>query len=351
MKRSRALVAVTAALTAAVLSTPTAATASPVVSDPIATGLAGPLQIAVSGHRVYVGQDFAGVLTKIRADGSTKDLTAQPGEVAGVAVRGFDVAFTFNNMNPDDPVSSLMLRRANGTIRTIADLQSFEATRNPDHRNVYGFLGLSKECADQVPAEIPGGHPYHGLVDSHAYSLANAPDGGWYVGEAGGNAILKVERNGRVKVVAVLPPQKVKVTADIAAGVGLPDCVIGKSYAFEPVPTDVEVGWNGSLVVSLLPGGPEDASLGARGSVVRVWPGGGMRTVAKGFLGATNVALGTHGRIYVAEMFGNRISVIDDGHVHAVADVPTPASIEFANGMLYASVDVFAAGSIVTIKP
>lgn len=351
MKRSRALVAVTAALVAAALSTPATATASPVVSDPIASGLVGPLQIAVSGRNVFVGQAFAGILTKILPDGTRRDLTSQPGSVEGVAVRGHNVAFTSSGGTETNPVSSLMLRRADGKVLTVANLYRFEKRRNPDHGNRYGFLGLSKACADKVPAEVGGGYPYQGGIDSHAYSLATAPGGGWYVGEAGGNAILRVGRNGHIGVVAVLPPQKLKVTADIAAGVGLPDCTIGKSYAFEPVPTDVEVARNGSLVVSLLPGGPEDASLGARGSVVRVWPGGGMRTIAKGFLGATNVALGRHGTIYVAEMFGNTVTAIHDGHRSTVADVPTPASIEFANGKLYASIDVFGAGSIVTITP
>ena len=57
-----------------------------------------------------------------------------------------------------------------------------------------------------------------------------------------------------------------------------PACVVGEEYAFEPVPTDVEFGPDGWLYVSSLPGGPEDASLGARGAVFRVNPWTGHTT-------------------------------------------------------------------------
>ncbi len=57
-----------------------------------------------------------------------------------------------------------------------------------------------------------------------------------------------------------------KVTKESAAALELPDCVVGVTYAFEPVPTDVEVGKDGYLYVTTLPGGPESPALGARGS-------------------------------------------------------------------------------------
>ena len=179
--------------------------------------------------------------------------------------------------------------------------------------------------------------------------MANAPGGGWYVADAAGNAILKVSKKGKVSTYFVLRPQKAVVTAEAAALFGLPDCAIGATYAFEPVPTDVEVKRQGYLIVSMLPGGPEDASLGARGGVIRIGGDGEYSNLASGFLGATNVAIGKGGRIYVAELFANRVSVLRDGVVKTVADVPSPAGVEYANGMLYVSTDVFANGSIVTI--
>ena len=61
-----------------------------------------------------------------------------------------------------------------------------------------------------------------------------------------------------VSTVAALKPVKVKVTASRGRGHGLPSCTVGKKFAFEAVPTDVEVGPDGQLYVTSLPGGPED---------------------------------------------------------------------------------------------
>src|SRR5207245_2041015 len=153
--------------------------------------------------------------------------------------------------------------------------------------------------------------PYHGVVDSHPYSVANAPGGGWYVAEAAGNDVLKVSPKGHIHVVYLARPQNHVVTAREAKRLSAPKCVAGHKYSFEPVPTDVEVTRAGRLIVSQLPGGPEGPALGARGSVLRVNPAThhGYK-VAGGFAGATNVAIGPKGEIYVAELFANQISVI-----------------------------------------
>ena len=75
MNRSRAICVVAGA---AALALTVPASASGGVSDPIATGLAGPLQFDV-GHvgQIYVGQSFAGVLTKVRPNGTTVDLAGR----------------------------------------------------------------------------------------------------------------------------------------------------------------------------------------------------------------------------------------------------------------------------------
>ena len=85
--------------------------------------------------------------------------------------------------------------------------------------------------------------------------------------------MLKVGYGGTVSTAAVLPAgDPIVVSAELAAGVGFPACVAGFSCRFEPVPADVEEGGDGWLYVTSLPGGPEDASLGARGAVYRFNP-------------------------------------------------------------------------------
>ncbi|GMA89158.1 hypothetical protein GCM10025868_44080 [Angustibacter aerolatus] len=179
-----------------------------------------------------------------------------------------------------------------------ADLGAFEAAKNPDAGVQYG-IDDPTDCQKAAFEPLGGASPTGG-VDSHAYAVA-ADGSGWIVADAGGNDLLRVSSTGKVSLLTVLPRQPSTITASAAAALGLPDCVIGAVYNFEPVPTDVE--WRGGrLIVSLLPGGPEDPSLGARGSVYSVHPHSGKATwLAGGFLGATNVAVGHRGEIYVAE--------------------------------------------------
>lgn len=360
MNRTRLAGALTAGLTAAataaaMLAAP--ATAAPTVSDPITTGLVGPLQLEVDGNRIFVAQSFAGLLTRVRPDGTKRVLHAEPGgEVAGMAVRGQRIAFVTTVFDEQNPESWVKVLRPDGTVRKVANLQEFEAEENPDADFAYGFRNLDPECAAQLPEDAPFPEPYSGIVESHPYAMTNAPGGGWYVADAAGNTILKVMRNGDVEVVHVVRPQRTVITEQMATDNGLPACAVGEVVAFEGVPTDVELDRRGNLVVSLLPGGPEDPSLGARGSVIRVDPRSGRATqLAGGFLGATNVAVGPSGRIFVAELFAGKISSINrQGVVKPVVEVPPPAGLEWANGRLYATIDVFnepAGGSLVTITP
>jgi hypothetical protein len=64
------------------------------------------------------------------------------------------------------------------------------------------------------------------------------------------------------------------------------------------------------------------------------------------------VALGRSGRIFVAELFADRISVLRDGRIRTVVQEPglMPAGVEFVRGTLYASTGVFGDGEIVTIS-
>jgi len=320
---------------------------------PIAQGLAGPLQIDVGpSGTVYVAESFSGALRLIDRGGvvSPPLATNPTGEIGGVAARGNTIAYSTNDRvgpPPGEAVVSDLVVLKKGVVTLRVDLLAYEQTENPDLVNTYGFASISPECAAQLP-EFIGPANYQGIIDSHPYALANADDG-WYVAEAGGNAILHLSSAGEVTTVAVLPPQATVVTAEAAAGLGLPACTVGLTYSFEPVPTDVEVSGDGTLYVTTLPGGPEDPSLGARGAVHHVDPTTGtVELVAGGFLGAVNVAVGG-GQVYVSELFANRVSVVTPDGPKVVAALSQPAGLEWARGRLYVSYDVFGNGSVGTI--
>ena len=323
----------------------------------IASGLTGPLQIAVgSDGTVYADNDFGGTLTAFR-HGSAHVIATEPSELAGVAAKGRGTVVYTTTAGDENGTTAAALKGLlpNGTVRTIADIYGWEHAHNPDSINTYGFQGLSADCLALLPPD-QGLTPYTGLVDSHAYSVAIVP-GGWVVGDAAGNDLVKVAANGHRSTLAVLPPVPTVVTADLAAEAGLPDCVVGATYNSEPVPTDVELGPDGMLYVSGLSGGI------APGQVYRVNPStGAVTTIGTGFAGATNLAVAPDGSIYVAELFGGEISKLVNGGPQQVAQVDFPASVEWANGKLYASIDVFSGGGgeeptpsndakIVTITP
>ena len=89
MKRSSVILAVVASATT--LAMPAASAA------PLAEGLVTPLQIDVSGDSVYVSQAFAGLVTRIDADGSRHDLVQEEGAIGGVAAADDgSVAYTFS---------------------------------------------------------------------------------------------------------------------------------------------------------------------------------------------------------------------------------------------------------------
>lgn len=343
-------IALTATLGA--MAAPAGADAS--VQD-VASGLAGPLQFAVASNgTIYVGQDFSGTLTEITKSGNRRDLdqVQGPGEIAGVDAKSAgDVIYSKGTFDEQGNATSFTLnRRVNGTPSVVADALAFEQTRNPDQKNTYGFVNLDAQCASQLPPEI-GPPTYNGIVDSHPYSAVLDGNGGRYVGEAAGNEILHVSATGQKSVVSLLPPQPARITAAAAAANGLPECTVGKVYRFEPVPTDVEWGTDGNLYVTTLPGGPEDPSLGARGSVYQVNVTTGFaKRIVTGLAGATNLAIKPDGTIYVTELFANRVSKIVNGAIVPVISLEQPAAIEYANGSLWVGYRAFGNGTIARLN-
>ncbi|MCU1404690.1 MAG: hypothetical protein JWQ43_993, partial [Glaciihabitans sp.] len=240
-----------------------------------------------------------------------------------------------------------------GTPSQLADLWAYEAAHNPDQGETYGWVDLPADCAAQIDPTVFGPPTYTGTIDSHPYASL-ALNNGVFVADAGANAILKVGYDGTVSTVAVLPAQPpVTVTAEAATANGFPACVAGFDYRFESVPTDVEIGPKGQLYVSTLPGGPEDPSLGGRGSVYTVNPKTGESALlATGFVGATGLGVSTTtGTVVVSELFGGpdgtgQISVIEPGETQAkpLISLPSPSAIELRESRLWVTTDSFVLG-------
>ena len=314
----------------------------------LASGLLSPLSAAVGDDgTAYVSSNFAGQILKARPGKSPKVVYTDPNgyEVGGLSVHDGVVTFVVTRSNREtfeNTGSWLKRLYPSGKVKTVADLHAYEKKRNPDGRTSYGFRKSDPKCDAKWPAEIGAPASYKGGVDSHPYATATRK-GSTYVADAGGNSILSVSSWGHVKTVATLPGIPYKFTAEVVEGFGLDPCFVGRTYYFEGVPTDVETGPDGRLYVSSLPGGPEGPELGSRGSVFKIDARTGhQKQVARGFLGATGVAVSPHGTIYVAEMFGNKITAVRHGHRWTKASPPTPGAVEWTKWGVVATTDVLS---------
>ncbi|MGH3350893.1 MAG: ScyD/ScyE family protein, partial [Nocardioides sp.] len=278
----------------------------------LASDLLTPLSAAVDDDgTAYVSSNFGGQILKVRAGKAPKLIYTDPNgyEVGGLSVDDGVVTFVVTRSDREtfeNTGSWLKRLYSSGKVRTVADLNAHETKHNPDRRTSYGFRKSDPECDAKWPAEIGAPAAYQGGIDSHPYATATK-HGSTYVADAGGNTVLSVSSSGRVKTVATLPGIPYTFTPEVVEGFGLDPCFVDRTYYFEGVPTDVETGPGGRLYVSSLPGGPEGPELGARGSVFSIdAKKGHLKQVARGFLGATGVAVSHSGTIYVAEMFANK---------------------------------------------
>lgn len=306
----------------------------------IAKGLLSPLSLAISRDgTAYVSQNFAGMLMKIPPGGKPEVVYAAPKkntEVGAVSEHLGSLRFATTKGRK----AFLWAVGGNGKAVKMADLGAFEEKKNPDGAVSYGFEGLDAACEAQIPPEVPAG--YTGIVESHPYATAMKGET-TYVADAAGNDILSVSPKGKVKALAVLPSVPVVVTAEIAAGAGVPACAVGKTYRFEPVPTDVEVGPDGKLYVSTLTGGPEDGSTGAQSKVYRIHPKtGATKLLVEGLVGATGLAVNKKGDIFVSQLFAGQIAKIKKGSdtPRPWLAQPLPGDVEWTSRGVHATVNV-----------
>jgi hypothetical protein len=323
--------------------------AAPAAQKPVAKGLLSPLSLAVADDgTTYYTQNFAGTLHVKKPGAKAKVLyTArkQGTEVGAIGEHNGVVTFALTSPQGQTSVGLINTNHKN-RVRMLGDLDAFETKKNPDGKVVYGLRGLDASCAAQFPED---GMPpsYSGIVESHPYastpSLGDGRDG-VYVVDAAANAVFAWGA-GRFRTVAVLPPVPVKVTPSMAGAMEMPECAVGETYFFEPVPTDVEVGRGGDLYVSTLPGGPEDGSMAGHAAVYRIDQQAKRpkaKKVVGGLTSATGLAVSPKGDVYVAQLFGGTIVKAARGSTKAkvVEKAMLPGDVEWTRKGLYATTGV-----------
>lgn len=327
------------------------ATAAPAADRPLARGLLSPLSLAVGDSgTVYYAQNFAGTLHAQEPGEKARTIFAvkrQGDEVGAVDADSGVVSFAVTTAKGQTSVG-LVNTNHGDRVRILDDLDAFEKKKNPDGKVVYGIRGIDEACAAQFPAKgVPASYP--GIVESHPYATAiSQGDGrdGVYVADAAANAIFAWGA-GHFRTVAVLPPVPVRVDESLAEAMKMPDCAIGLTYHFEPVPTDVEVARNGDLYVTTLPGGPEDGSMAGHAGVYRIKPQAkkpkAVRVVG-GLTSATGLAVSPRGDLYVAQLFGGSVVEVRRGTRKArpFAKAMMPGDVEWTRSGILATTGVLS---------
>ena len=166
-----------------------------------------------------------------------------------------------------------------GDMTRLGDIASYEIAANPD--------------GDQ-----PGA-----LVDTNPNSVYYQDDGA-VVADAGGNALLHVDENGKVSTLAVFPFKMVPAPDFL----GLPP---GTKIPMQPVPTSVTRGPDGAYYVGQLTGFPFPTG---KARVFRVVPGEDPEVIARGFTHITDLEFGDDGKLYVLQLSSRSLLDPDPGH-------------------------------------
>jgi hypothetical protein len=172
-------------------------------------------------------------------------------------------------------MAKLYRMRSRGRPRAVANLGTFEATRNPD-------------------AGQPGAEP-----DTNPNAVLSTR-GGRVVVDAGGNDLLSVSPRGAISLLALFP--FATIPAPDEPGFPVPP---GTPFPVQPVPTSVVRGPDGAYYVGQLTGFPFPPGTA---NVWRVAPGSPPEVYASGFTTITDLAFGPDGSLYVLQFATSSIA-------------------------------------------
>ncbi len=211
----------------------------------LASDLLSPLSLAVAKDgTTYFSQNFAGLLMKLKP-GQKKPKVIYGNtdgfEVGAVSERDGRVLFALSKFNRRGVIMAVGRQR-----EALPDRQHRRATRRRTTRTPRTPTASATSppsALRRCPQEF-GPPTYKGIVETHPFATT----------QAGGRRTSRTRRrmpSSRSRARARSRPSPccrrlpVKITAAAAETFGMPACVAGKRYAFEGVPTDVEMGPDG----------------------------------------------------------------------------------------------------------
>lgn len=206
---------------------------------------------------------------------------------------------------PDQAIGAGVWHVSRGRATLVGDIETFENTVDPD----VNAPGAWKDPACEfLPGQFSPG------PQSNPYHLAALSGSEVLLGDAAGNSLLKVKKNGDVDWVAVFPPASDGDPADSGNWLVLFPLSAETDCYVQPVPTAVDVGPDGAYYVGELTGATP-GSVPATGWS-RVWriepgsenvtcPSAECQVALDGFTSIIDVTFGPDGDLYVVEFDEN----------------------------------------------
>jgi hypothetical protein len=313
-------------------------------------GLSGPLfglQTARNGDLLVAD---ASVGVEVISNNQLVDSVSLPGATDVSAFKNVWWVTTGAGGSPEENTGQGLHRVVNGEVTKVVDLFAFEEMANPD-----------------------GNDPF----DSNPYAVMALNKGSALVVDAGGNDLLKVNKAGKVKVLATFPDSLVS-TDNIKSLAGCPDsgadfCFLPDMMPAQAVPTSIAVGDDGNYYVGELRGFPgptnessiwrisPDASWAECGSspdCVKVFDGGFTSVIDIDFHnGALYVAELDESSWAAVEIFGggaggtiNKCNIDTQKCKVVASGVPLLTAITFSRGKLWATQNSLIPGAAEVFK-
>jgi hypothetical protein len=279
--KKKAIVGLTAVASLGVLSVGTA-TAAPVQTvTPFAEGLNGPGGVDHQYGKVYVAEGATGKVLSVNPDTHQHkvELTGftSPADVARVDRKL--VVITAGAEIPDASVtgdSAVYAQEPGQSPKLLADLEAYELAKNPDGQQQFAEDGKT---------------PLDALSNPFAVIRDKRPSGYVLVADAGANAVLAVNSQGKVSTF-FLPPQ---INSGACAGAPNND---PQHPGCDSVPTDITYGPDGYLYVStlqsLVPGEGRVYVVDAHTAQIK--------RVITGLTAPTGVTVDKQGNVYTSEV-------------------------------------------------
>ena len=281
-------------------------------STPILTGLKSPRGLtALDGEQLLISEVLGGRLLR----------TDLKGKVTEVAT---GLPATFGGPSGDYPI---------GVSSAILHGQAYYYVVGEPHHGggvsrIKEFSTLYRLGPGGEPERIAGGIGPFGFSITritNPYDLAAAPHGGFFISDAGVNAVLYVSEAGEISDYAVFPKR------DIPGPAG--------PITIEAVPTGIAIGPDNALYVATFAGHPYPRN---EAYVYRLVDAnndgdaldlGEAKVFAKGFSVATDLAFDDKGRLLVTEFSADMLRLVQElGHRRA-AEIPGRV-VRWDNGVI-----------------